>query len=260
MAGENGAQLQNYFTATDEPLVISGDSTNYNTTTNITWATPHMSGDVQIYTDKHGIHPRLYFTFIKRNLSTLESRFLKRRMKQLEKMVDKFAALGQEAMSEECIRQFCTISRESAMLACGIKKFITQEHAEKFRHKIRGKPLMITPIKNFARPIPKAVTKKIKKCMDKKLFDSYVIFHLDEKAERDTEADKERKRKERERDPIVFGCIEYSDKYYFIADWEDEFDDLRLSDIIKKLSLKKKDITMKQKIEFKLKEKTRKET
>ena len=138
--------------------------------------------------------------------------------------------------------EYMIICRESAILACGFKLFITEEHVERFRYKLKT-PLKITPLKNFVRIIPKDVVKKTKKCMEKKLFDEYVIFHLDDRSSQDTEKEKAEKRK----DPIIFGKVQYSEKYYFIADWEDEFDTLTLKDVIKKLSLKKS-MTLKEKI------------
>ena len=212
--------------------------------TNIHYSTPQLETTITVDKDKTGIHPRLYFKYLKSKLNFVESQFLKRRMKQLEKLVDEYAKLGQEALSEWCVKQFLVISKESAILACGLNKFITQEHVDKFRYKLRGTSLKITPLKNFARPLPKRVADKVKKCMEKKLFDRYEIFHLDDKAVKPTE----KERIERERDPIIFGRIEYSERYYFIADWEDELDDLKLEDIIKKLSLKKDQIVLKNRL------------
>ena len=93
---------------------------------------------------------------------------------------------------------------------------------------------------SFSQGLPRSVSNKDAK----KLFNDYVIFHLDNKAVKETE----KQRIEREKDPVIFGRIEYSDKYYFIADWEDELDDLRLKDLIKQLSFSRKDLTLKQKV------------
>ena len=55
----------------------------------------------------------------------------------------------------------------------------------------------------------------------------------------------------REKDPIIFGKIQESDKYYFIGDWEDELDNLRLGDIVEELSIDKKSMGIKQHIDMK---------
>ena len=207
--------------------------------------TPQVSGSMKIVRDSKGIHPRLYFKYIKYKMSVLQFRFFKQRMQKLEKLVDEYAQQGQEALSEACVKQYLIIARESAIWACGIKKFVTEEHINKFRYSLKGTSLKITPLKNFVRVIPKPIAKKLKECATKKLFDEYLVVHLDNKSVADTEKEKKVKKEAREKDPILFGRIQYSDKYYFIGDWEDEYDDLRLTDMIKKLSLKKEDIIIK---------------
>jgi len=208
--------------------------------------TPHVEADIGYKRGPTGIHPRLYFKYIKSKLSIIEMHAFKKRMAQLEKMADEYANIGQEALSEECIKHFYLLARESAMHACGVKTFITEEHLQKFKYKVRGN-LKITPIKNFARIIPIKAAKNIKWCIEKKLFDDFVIVHMDNKKESVKETEKERA--ERVKDPICFGRIADCDKYYFVSDWEDEFDDLKLSDIIGKLSLKKFDMTIKNKMD-----------
>ena len=186
------------------------------------------------------VPPRLYFKYLKSKLSLIENRNFKKRMDKLEELADKFMKTGQEAMSDGAVRQFLVLSREAAIYACGFKKFLTQEHVSKYQYKLKGATLKQTPLKNFARVLPKSVAKIIKNCIEKKLFDDYVVFHLDNKGQVETEKEKI----ERKRDPILFGKLEGSDKLYLIVDWEDELDDLRLSDIVEKLVLKGEEITL----------------
>lgn len=209
-------------------------------------ATPHVEVEGSVKTNAKGIHPRLYFKYLKSKLSMLEQRTFKQRMEKLEKLVDEFTKTGQEAMSESCIKQFLTLSREAAIYACGFKKFITDEHVDKFRYAMRNCSLQITPLKNFARVLPKKVAALARGCIEKKLFDDYVVFHLDNKGHKETE----KERIERKRDPILFGKLENSEKLYYIIDWEDSEDDLRFSDIVEKLALKGEDITLSRSPKF----------
>jgi hypothetical protein len=211
-------------------------------------STPHVSMQMGIRSSEEGINPRLYFKYIRTKLSIIEKTMFKRRMKQLEQMAEEYAKLGQEALGDECIRQFCIIARESAMWACGVKTFITREQLDKFRSRVKG-DVKITPMKNFARIIPEDAARNIKFTMEKKLFDSYVVVHLDDKTNKSVkETDKEKVA--REKDPICFGQIrEDRDRFYFVCDWEDELCHLRLDDIIKKLALKKKDINLSRKVD-----------
>jgi hypothetical protein len=216
-----------------------------------TWEaeTPHVEVEGGIKRNSRGIHPRLYFKYLKSKLTMLEQRTFKARMEKLEKMVDEFTSTGQEAMSDACVRQFLVLSREAAIYACGFKKFITEEHVKKYKHDIRDCNLQITPLKNFSRVLPKNVSDIAKKCIDKKLFDDYVVFHLDNKGKIETE----KERIERKRDPILFGKLEHSEKLYLIIDWEDELCDLRFSDIIEKLAFTGEDISLPKNPEFMVK-------
>lgn len=181
------------------------------------------------------IHPRLYFKYIKNKMSVIEFASFKRRMKYLEKLTDEFAKNGQQALSEDCIKKFVVLSRESAMYACGIKTFVTRDTLDKFRDKVKV-PIKFTDLKNFARVIPAGSTKKIRECIKKKLFDSYTIVHIDNK---DAVKETEEQRITREKDPICFGKIEHSDRFYFICDWIDELDNLKLETIVRALKLDK---------------------
>jgi hypothetical protein len=223
--------------------VASGD---YSTLYQWEATTPHVAVEGGVKRNERGIHPRLYFKYLKSKLSVLEQRTFKLRMEKLEKMVDEFTATGQEAMSDACVRQFLVLSREAAAYACGFKKFLTEEHVKKYKYQIRGCELQITPLKNFSRVLPKKVTDVVKKCFEKKLFDDYVIFHLDNKGHKETE----KERIERKRDPILFGKLEHSEKYYMLIDWEDELCDLRFSDIVEKLALDGEDISLPKNPEF----------
>lgn len=243
MAGETGEVLYtaNFVQGTN----ASSGSTPVQMST-IHWVqrsefeTPHMQSVIEgSSTKKHG--PTAYFKYLKTRMSPLELWAFKTRIKKLEKMVDKYAKLGQEALSDECLKQYVVLSRESAMWACGFKIFLTLEQVEKFRYTVEK--LKFTPLKNFARVIPPKAAKRLEKAMVNKLFDDYVVVHLDnKKVSAVKETDKERVK--REKDPICFGKIQYSDRYYFVADWEDELDDLRLEDIIKKLSLNRNKIKL----------------
>lgn len=208
------------------------------------WHSPHVNGKIIAHKEIEGISARLFFTYLKHKLSVIEFRTLKNRMNQLEKLSDKYFAQGQEALGDECIRQFSVLTSEQALWACGLKTFITPEQVSKYRNAIKEHQLVITSLKNYAKPIPDRVAKKVKSCIDKKLFHDYEVFHFDHTVVVKTEREREAIKKAKERDPIIFGKIEHSSRYYFIADWIDEYDDLTLDKIVQKLSLTREDITL----------------
>lgn len=181
---------------------------------------------------KSGMSPKIYFSYIKKKFGVLERARMERRMKKLQHLVDDAIGSGQEALSEEFFKKLIKEVRESEMYSKGYKIFIEDEFLEKFRHKVRGQAVSLTPLKNYIRNIPNDVKEKIKVASASKLFDEIVIVHYDP----DKEASKLTEKEERE-DPIAFGTIVESNRYYFIADWEDKYCDLTLDDIIDKLSL-----------------------
>jgi len=193
---------------------------------------------------KPELHPRLYFKYVKSKMSMLEFSTFKRRMKYLEKLMEEFSKNGQQALAEDCIKKFVVLSRESALYACGFKLYVTQDILDKFKNKVKV-PIKYTDIKNFGRVIPPTAAKKIRTCIQKKLFDSYTIVHLDNK---EAVKETEQERINREKDPICFGKIQYSDRYYFVCDWVDELDNLRLETIIKALKLDKSKMKLSNKI------------
>ena len=239
MTGAQNASLNVWLTDEDSGTTPASGS-NYYRQAVASWNTPHVAAKVE-KDSVSNFSPHIYFHYVKGKLSTIEMRRLRRRMAQLEKMVDEFQELGQEAMAEDALREYVALSRESAMWACDFRTFVLKKHLDKFKYKVKG-GMKLTPIANFGRVIPKTQAKIIKKCMVKKLFDSYVVVHVDDKKSvKETEAERTARRK----DPICFGQInEREDTFYFICDWEDEHCNLRLKTIVSALSLKKKDTTL----------------
>jgi len=248
LAPATGQTLAEYVTTPDSSWSSNQTQSSTGPTYLIsTWGTNYASGTFNIQgspgesVQKNNISAHLCFKYIKSKMNIIETSKFKARMERLEKMVNEFTEIGQVAMAEQSLKLFMQFTKESAMYACGYRYWITREHAEKFRYSLKGtQSLKITPLENFGRVIPKKAIEKLKFCNTKKLFDSYVIFHLDAKG---AVVETEKQKKERERDPILFGMIdECPDRYYFIVDWIDELDDLKFSDILEALSLEKKNI------------------
>lgn len=191
-------------------------------------AETHRGSKIRIE-KKPGVSPKLYFSYIKKKYGLLEKIRIERRLKKVEAMVEEALNLGQEALGEELFKRVVKETRESEMYALGYKVFIEEEHLEKFRNKV--KTVMITKLKNFTGCIPEKNKKLILKAQKDKLFDEIVIVHYD------PENDHTERTEEEKRDPIAFGRIKESTRYYFITDWEDEYCDLTLDDIVDRLNL-----------------------
>jgi hypothetical protein len=188
------------------------------------------------------INPRIFFKALKnKKMSFLQNHRFNNRITKLSEQAEKALSAGQEALGDEFLRRMLVESQESILYAFNHRLFIEQDWIDKFKYKLK-KNLLITPLKNFSHPIPDLVLEKLKKCQDNKLFDSYVIMHLDD-GKKETTAVK-KTQEEKEKDPILFGILRYSSKLYFIADWEDDYCDLTFDDIVDKLSLDEAEIKL----------------
>src|SRR4030042_1990609 len=112
-----------------------------------------------------------------------------------------------------------------------LKKKFSMFEAEKLYKRYEQ---IATVLENI-HPCQIALTEEIEK---KALFDGYVVVHTDPNNTSVMKTVEEKK------DPILFGVISESDRFYFIADWKDELCDLTLEKIIDKLGLDDTDYKM----------------
>lgn len=181
--------------------------------------------------------PMVIFKIMKKKLNIFEISRLNKRLEQISEVLENIPK-GQIAMTEKFEKKAMMVMREAEMASCGFNKFISESILDNFIDVSHNRKVKLTKLKNYARFIPKNVLKKLKKAEDKKLFDGYLVAHTDPNNESIEKTEEDKK------DPILFGVIEESSKYYFLADWEDELCDLTLDKIVDKLGLDKDDYTM----------------
>lgn len=207
------------------------------------WGNGYVSMEVK--KEKAGIHPELYFKYIKSKFGVIEKMKLDARLKRLEAAFNKAVDNGQEALAEKFLKEITREARESVLYVKGIKHFIEKSDLDKHKRNIRGGHISDTKFGEFTRVIPKDVLKKKKEVEN--LFDGFVIYHV-----WNDEAEKKREKKQKisseekskMRDPVLFGVIRESNRLYFIADWTDEFCDLSFEELIDHLGSKEEDITI----------------
>ena len=101
-------------------------------------------------------------------------------------------------------------------------------------------------MEKYPRSIPDEVVEKIQLLREKDIFDRFYVVFTDYTGEVEKQVEVEKRRK----DPIIFGAFEQRlegvwdilDRFYYIADWEDEYCDLTLAKMVDAMSKKKKDI------------------
>jgi len=154
-----------------------------------------------------------------------------------QKNMEQAIELGQVALAEKLKDQLAVILNECKLKEGGVKKYVTEDQIVKF-YKAVGMPvhLKMNYIKNFTRVIPSDVIEMKKKADALEVFDNYVILHYDPVGDGESETKDEKE--EREKDPILFGVMQNSNKLYFIADWIDEYCDLTLEKLLDTLGEK----------------------
>lgn len=181
------------------------------------------------------LKPTVVYRFIKDRFKPIERKHLEKRFNLICEILQNANITKQTALIEKIKDKFDPFIREQELLSCGINTYIHEKTLEAFVKSVKNKIIKITPIANYVRIIPKKVQKRLEEVQNKKLFDSYVVVHTDPN---DTSVEKTKAEK---KDPILFGLIKGSDKYYFIADWIDELCSLTISQIIETLDLEKED-------------------
>lgn len=145
---------------------------------------------------------------------------------------------GQVALKEKLARGLFVNKYEAALAANGYYYAVTEDQVVKFANKTE-KGVELVYLKNFARPLPDEVVKKLEEANSLEVFDNYVVMAYDPNGDKKLETEKER---DKRKDPILFGLILGSDKLYYITDWIDEKCDLTLQQFVDTLDIDKESL------------------
>jgi len=178
-----------------------------------------------------------FFTSIKESVKEFNPNEINEILAKYETVLTNAQDNNQIALIEKIKDYAKTLKYELVLSTSKFNKFLTEKDIVDFHniasvHEKYRTGLCLTYIKNFVKVIPNEVT-EIKKEADKlNVFDNYVILHYDYSGKA---VEKTKAEKEKEKDPIIFGVISGSKNLYFIGDWVDEYCDLTLDVLIKKL-------------------------
>ncbi len=187
--------------------------------------------EVSVTINKHldrGISPILYFKYLKNKFKVLERKRFDERLRRLEVAFYKAVEAGQEALGMKLLKEIAVETRESAMYAKGIKRYVELADVKKHKDNIRSGHISDTKLEEFTRDIPARVMKKKKAVED--LFDGFVVYHYWQEERKDVKQ-MTPDEKSKMRDPVLFGTIKETDRLYFIADWNDELCDLSFEEM-----------------------------
>jgi hypothetical protein len=196
-----------------------------------------LQEEIKLPPPKNMIHPQLYFSYVKSKLKKNERKFLEDQIGKLNEMLKNCQEIQQDGLKEELENRMFFVIQDWELLALGIDTYILKNDIEKFRYKIiSNRSISFNKLEEFPREIPKDIRNKIKKYQNLDIFSEYWILYYDSATPVKTN-----ETKIKEKDPIVFGTLESDpDRFYFIADWEDEYCDLTLDIFITKYKRKHK--------------------
>jgi hypothetical protein len=138
---------------------------------------------------------------------------------------------GQTGMAKKIARVFADRFRTGDLLAAGVKYWVDKESLYKFKTSIQGGHISDTRFEDYTRLIPDEVV-TIKKKVEE-FFDKLIIFHYWNEKAVETEMMSPTEYSAM-KDPILFGVSnDTPDKYYVIADWEDDYCNLKFDDVVK---------------------------
>lgn len=203
-----------------------GDSTiTYN------FITPSGTEAAVTIPTKKELNPRLYMKYVKSKLTKSQQAKVKERMGKLQKLIPYAKDMGQTALYEELSKELMVMLRESEAVACGCEQFLFRENIDKFMGMVKDRVVKFDKFENFPRVVPQKIRTKVKSVQ--KVFDQLHILFIDYSGEKPIKSNSE---KIREKDPILFGTFNFApDKFYYIADWVDEYCDLTMSGFLEKM-------------------------
>lgn len=121
----------------------------------------------------------------------------------------------------------------------GITTFIYRDDIEEYIDSISKDVVKIIELQNYEREIPDDVVAIIEKVKGK--FDKLYVLFTDYTGKAERKVEKTR----RQKDPILFGTFQNErlktviDRFYFLADWEDEYCDLTFDKMVNEVRASK---------------------
>ena len=194
----------------------------------------------------YDVDPEDYFNNLKSKKEETSSEFLENLYTNTESLLKKAHALGQTKVVRKLLFTLDVLEKEHQLYDLGFKEFIYRDDVEYYMDKVTDNAVKIINLPEYPREIPDEVAKSIFLLKEKGIFDEYYVVFTDYTGKVEREVAQERKRK----DPILFGAFSkretrnrmLHDRFYYIADWEDEYCDLTLDKMISEMSKAGKEI------------------
>lgn len=180
-----------------------------------------------------------YFEIVKSRKQTITDEDLERVYDNCLELLNKYKITGQTAGLRKLIFHLDSIEAERELVKMGITTFIYRDDIEEYIDSISKDVVKIIELQNYEREIPDEVVAIIEKVKGK--FDKLYVLFTDYTGKAERKVEKAR----RQKDPILFGTFQNErlktviDRFYFLADWEDEYCDLTLDKMVNEVRASK---------------------
>ena len=146
---------------------------------------------------------------------------------KIEELLYRLRESGQHELALKVESMRPVFVQEQILLEHDYKQYLSEDDLIKIFQRAED-ALRLDFLENYPNPLPLDVAQK-KTALDlAHAFDNYVVLHYDPSGK----ALKSMKEEEKRRDPILFGMIKGSDRFYYVADWVTKDDDITLSKVL----------------------------
>ena len=188
------------------------------------------------------ITPSEYFETLKGKKVETNSEELNKFYDVCMRLVNKYKITNQKRALKRLIFYIECIERERKAIESGFTTYIQKDDVVEYIDDVASNVVKIIELERFERDIPDEVVEKIQQANG--IFDEMYVIYTDYTGKDEKKVAKERQ----ERDPILFGVFINRDghvinnRFYFIADWIDEYCDLTLDKMISEMKSNSKDM------------------
>lgn len=197
-----------------------------------------MANSVQISDNNLGeMSPSKYFEILKDRKKTITDKELIQFYDNAISLLNKYQTTGQIEGMKKLIFLIETVAKEREIVKLGINTFVYFEDIENYIDNIAKNVVKIIELERYERDIPDEVVEVISQT--KQFFNKFYVVFTDYTGKVERQVEKQR----REKDPILFGTFQDEDskalleRFYFIADWEDEYCDLTLGRMVEEVKV-----------------------
>lgn len=182
-----------------------------------------------------------YFNGVKTKSQKLTDDKLIQELQYLPSQIEELIQLGQTGLADKLKKNIVALTKERILIANGFDTYIYRNDVTRYIELVKDKKVFICELEKFPRLIPESAKKLLMRARSLNVFKDFWVVYVDYTGDSDkTLTKQEIAERKKNRDPIIFGTFERPeqeqiDKMYFICDWTDEYCDLTLDKMVKKL-------------------------